>query len=91
MFKKLADGRMMVAVENDNQNMELKKICKSKDVPVCKVTGKNVQFPIFFCFVEIIKTGKVFLVPERDRKTLNKNGWEAVSFKDFKRMIEDEE
>lgn len=87
-YQEYANGKIMISIENENQNMELKRICSEQNILACKLTGKKNSFPIYFCFVEALKTGTIYLVPETNYNELVKNGWQTMSFKEFK-LIEE--
>lgn len=85
MFKNYADGKMMVKIENNNQLSELRNICKKNDVLGCRYDVPN--YPVYYCFLQIIQTGKVILAPDTDKGALEKNGWKEIGFKEFKNSI----
>ena len=87
MLKDLANGKMMLVIENENQYAELISVCNKKEISICKPAAKRRTFPIYFCFVEILKTGDVYLVPGTNESELSSLGWEPYKFKNFKQLV----
>ena len=87
MLKDLANGKMMLTIENANQYTELVSICSEKEISLCKISPKNRTYPVYFCFLEILKTGDVYLVPETNGDELESMGWKPYKFKSFKQLV----
>lgn len=87
MLKDLANAKYMLTVENANQYTELVSICSENDISLCKISPKKRTYPVYFCFLEVLKTGDVYLVPETNSSELKNLGWQPYQFKAFKQLV----
>ena len=87
MLEKYLNASLSIQIDNKNQWIELKKLCKESDIQLVKYGENKFVYPKQCLITYIGATGQAIICPSKDNALKSeKRGWKIISFKMFKGM-----
>lgn len=85
---KSIDARLSIRIDSRDEWVELKNVCKDKDMKLVKYGEDKFVYPIQCLITYIRATGQPIICPSKDdEKECRERGWESVGLSNFKERL----